>query len=299
MKIMSPLAMRSMRARFDEKAERYVDAIVKKGAFDGLHDLVEPYIIDVFPETVGININPDTVLLFGDLNFNANGPFNDLYRAAYKNVEKYLPDFEKSFQRESTIPGGMAAQLYEAEDAGVFDKGTALGFVRVLFRGGFDTTIAGATTALYQLSQNPDAWAWLKQNPDKAMLAFDEALRYTSPFRVSHRVTLEGGCELSGRRLAGDTKVAVFMGAANRDPEKWKNPEKFDLQRADIPGHLAFGSGVHKCIGLLLAKYEVESLLKAFVKRVKAIEFTGTEPPSYRRINTLRTMKSVPLRAIV
>lgn len=299
MKIMSPVAMRGMRARFDQKADKFVDAIVEKGSFDGLHDLVEPYIMDVFPQTVGININPKTVLLFGDLNFNANGPANDLYRAAYNNVKEYLPDFEKSFQRESMVPGGMGAQLYEAEDAGIFDKGTALGFVRVMFRGGFDTTIAGATAALYQLSQNPEEWAWLRENPDKAMLAFDEALRHNSPFRVSHRVTLADGCEFAGHKLAGDTKVAIFMGAANRDPRKWPEPDKYDLRRDDINAHLAFGNGAHKCIGLLLAKYESEALLKALAKRVKSIEFTGSEPPTYKRINTLRTVKDLPMRVTV
>ena len=295
-KIMSPAVMRSMRARFDERAAHFVDSMIRRGNFDGLHDLVEPYIMDVFPATVGIKINPETVLLFGDLNFNANGPFNDLYTAAYQNVAKHLPDFEKSFQRESMIPGGLGAQLYEAEDAGVFDKGTALGFVRVLFRGGFDTTIAGIVSALYQLSQNPDQWAWLKAGPDKSMLALDEALRHTSPFRVSHRITLQDGCELSGHRLAPESKVAIFMGAANRDPLHWKNPERFDLQREGINDHLAFGHGAHKCLGLLLAKYEAEALLKALVTRVSSITYTASEPPSYKRINTLRTVKSLPLR---
>ena len=296
LKIMSPTAMREARSRFDRKAEEYVEQVIAKGTFDGVHELVEPYIIDVFPDTVGIKVNPETVLLFGDLNFNANGPFNDLYRAAFARVEKYLPEFEESFKRHNMIPGGMGAQMYEAEDAGIFAKGTAIGFVRVLFRGGFDTTIAGITAALYQLTQNHEAWDWMRANPEKSMLAFDEALRHVSPFRVSHRVTIEKGCELGGVQLEGDKKVGIFMGAANRDPRKWRDPQKFDLQRADLSSHLAFGAGAHKCIGLLVAKYEAEALLKALVRRASRLEFLGAEPPSYKRINTLRTMKALPLR---
>jgi cytochrome P450 len=297
MKILSPAAMRGHRPRFEAKANEYVDRVIRMGSFDGVHDLVEPFILDVFPETVGIKINPETVLLFGDLNFNANGPLNDLYREAYKRVEKHLPTFEESFRRENMTPGGVGAQLYEAEDAGIFDPGTAFGFVRVLFRGGFDTTIAGINGALYGLSQNPEAWNWLKQNPDKALNAFDEALRHVSPFRVSHRVTIPEGCEFAGVRLDGDRKVGIYMEAANRDPRKWPESDKYDIQRANITDHLAFGHGAHKCIGLLVARYEAEALIKAVVTRMGRLEFAAPEAVSYKRINTLRTLKALPLRA--
>lgn len=295
LKILSPTALRAMRTRFDERAEAHVARIVEQGRFDGVHDLVEPYILDVFPETVGIRINPETVLLFGDLNFNANGPFNDLYRAALARVEKHLPAFEESFRRHNMVPGGMGAQMYEFEDDGRFEPGTAFGFVRVLFRGGFDTTIAGLNGALLQLSRQPDTWAWLRANPEKALLAFDESLRHISPFRVSHRVTIPAGCDFGGVRLEGDQKVAIFMAAANRDPRKWTAPDLYDIHREGLADHLAFGHGAHKCIGLLLAKYEAEALLKAMLRRIPRLEFSGTGPVAYKRINTLRTLTDLPL----
>lgn len=297
LKILSPTALRAMRARFDERAEVHVARVLAQGRFDGVHDLVEPYILDVFPETVGIRINPETVLLFGDLNFNANGPFNDLYRAALARVSPHLPAFEESFKRHNMVPGGMGAQMYDFEDQGLFDPGTAFGFVRVLFRGGFDTTIAGLNGALLQLSRQPETWDWLRAHPEKAMLAFDEALRHISPFRVSHRVTVPEGCELAGLRLEGDQKVAIFMAAANRDPRKWARPEVYDLQREGLADHLAFGHGAHKCIGLLLAKYEAEALLKAMLRRIPRLDFAGSEPVAYKRINTLRTLTALPLTA--
>ncbi len=298
MKIMSPVALRGMRERFDARADAIVDTVLQRGGFDAVHDLVEPYILDVFPPTVGITIDPETVLLFGDLNFNANGPFNDLYRGALARVEKHLPAFEDSFRRENMIPGGMGAQMYEYEDKGLFDEGTAFAFVRVLFRGGFDTTIAGLGSALLQLSQQPDTWAWLRANPDRALLAFDEALRHISPFRVSHRVTIPEGCELAGVRLEGDQKMAIFMAAANRDPRKWENPEAFDIHREGLNDHLAFGHGAHKCIGLLLARYEAEALLKAMLRRIERLELAADgAAANYKRINTLRTLAALPVTA--
>lgn len=297
MKILSPPAIRAMRDRFEEHAGVFVNRMLERGSFDGVHDLVEPYILDVFPTTVGIKINPETVLMFGDLNFNANGPFNDLYREARARVDPYLPDFEESFKRHNMVPGGMGEQMYAFEDRGIFDPGTAFAFVRVLFRGGFDTTIAGINGALLQLSQQPETWDWLRAHPEKAGLAFDEALRHISPFRVSHRVTVPQGCELAGLRLEGDQKICMFMESANRDPRKWADPDVFDIHRDHLNDHLAFGYGAHKCIGLLLAKYEAEALLKAMLKRISRLEFSGEGPVSYKRINTLRTLKALPLHA--
>jgi cytochrome P450 len=296
MKIMSPVVLRGLKSSYEQKAEELVDKIVERGSFDGMHDLVEPYILSVFPQTVGIRINPETVLLFGDLNFNANGPFNQLYKDAYKKVEGYLPEFEEAFRRHNMLPGGMGAQIYDAEDAGVFKPGTAIGFVRVLFRGGFDTTIAGIGATLYQLAQSPEAWQELRAKPDNVLLAFDEALRHTSPARVMHRVTVDGGCELSGVRLEGDVKVGAYIAAGNRDPRKWEDPEKFDMHRKGLSKHLAFGAGATKCLGLVISRFEAEALLKALVRRVKTLELAGNERPNYRRINTLRTLESLPLR---
>jgi cytochrome P450 len=299
MKIMSPALLRKVKSMFEQKAEELVDKIIEKSSFDGVHDLVEPYILSVFPATVGINVNPETVLLFGNLNFNANGPFNELYRESYKKVEEYLPEFEASFQRRNLVPGGMAEQIYEAEDAGDFKRGTAIAFVRVLFRAGFDTTIAGIAAALHQLAQSPESWEALRARPETAASAFDEALRHGSPARVMHRVTIMQGCEFHGVRLEGDVKVGAYIAAANLDPRKWENPEKFEMQREGLTKHLAFGAGPTKCLGLLISKYEAEAMLKALAKRVKTIELVGSEPLTYRRINTLRTLESLPLRITV
>ena len=298
MKIMSPMVVRGMRGRFAERAEELVGKVLEMRNFDGMSDLAAPYIINVFPDTVGIKVNPENVLRFGELNFNANGPQNELYWKAYERVKPLLPEFEESFRRPNLVPGGMGSKIYEAEDAGIFKPGTAFSFVRVFFRAGFDTTIAGIGAALYEMAKDSAAWDALAENPEKAFAVFDEGLRHGSPARVMHRVTVSEGCELSGIRLEGDVKVGAYIAAANRDPRKWKNPDKFDIDREELTTHVAFGAGPTKCIGLLLARYEAEALLKALVKRVKRIELTDDRPLTYHHINTLRTPVSLPLRVI-
>jgi len=296
LKIFSPVVLRTMKGTFEQEAEKLVDKMIDLREFDGVHDLVEPYILGVFPQTVGIRINPATVLLFGALNFNANGPLNDLYKAARKNVEPYLPEFEAAFRRENVVPGGMGAQIYDAEESGIFRPGTAVAFVRVLFRAGFDTTIAGIGATLYYLARSRAAWDALRANPEGVFAAFDEALRVVSPARVMHRVTVSQGCELSGMKLQGDVKVGAYIAAANLDPRKYPEPDQYDMKRAGLANHLAFGTGPTKCLGLLLSKYEAEAILKVLARRVKTLELLSDEHPGFRRINTLRTLKSLPLR---
>jgi hypothetical protein len=102
--------------------------------------------------------------------------------------------------------------------------------------------------------------------------------------------------ELGGYRLEPDTKVAMFFGAANRDPRQWPEPDKYDVTRPTAGIHLAFGGGVHVCIGQMIARTEAEAILGALVKRVTRIELTG--PPVVRLVNTLRTLDRLPIRLI-
>src|SRR3546814_14943951 len=95
------------------------------------------------------------VIKFGDLNFNANGPQNELYWRAHEAVAPYLPVFERAFQRESMTPGGIGEQIYNAERDGIFPEGTALGLFRVMFLCGLATSIAGISAALLPLALTP------------------------------------------------------------------------------------------------------------------------------------------------
>ena len=91
-----------------------------------------------------------------------------------------------------------------------------------------------------------------------------------------------------------DTKVGYYPGAANRDPRKWTDPEKFDIARPVLGVHRAFGVGSHICIGQMIARLEAECMLGAIIRRAKTIAPAGV--PSYRLVNTLRTFDSLPVR---
>jgi hypothetical protein len=214
-------------------------------------------------------------------------------------MEKTAPIMEwyaQVQQREHMLPGGFGEKIYQAEDAGEFDAGTAPLHVRTFFRAGVDTTMAGIGSTLKLLAENPDQLALVKQDPAKWIKgAFEEALRLESPAQVMFRTTTQD-VELGGVKLRADTKVGYHMGAANRDPRQWKDPDRFDVTRQTAGVHRAFGHGAHVCIGQMIARLEAESLLGALLRRVRAIEAAG--PARWRPVNTLRTLDTLPLRLV-
>jgi len=95
--------------------------------------------------------------------------------------------------------------------------------------------------------------------------------------------------------VPADTKVLCFLAGANRDPRKWPDPDRYDIGRRPS-GHMAFGSGIHGCVGQAIARLEGEVVLAAIARRVKAIEVAG--PHTRRLNNTLRALGTLPLRLV-
>ena len=116
----------------------------------------------------------------------------------------------------------------------------------------------GSARRCAALAHNPDEFAQLRPDP-KARAAFEEALRLESPVQTFFRTTTRD-VELGGAAVPEGAKVLMLLGAANRDPRKWPHADRYDIDRATT-GHVAFGGGVHMCVGQLLARLEGETLL--------------------------------------
>lgn len=291
-KVLSPLVVKTWKEKFAARAEEIADQVVAKGRVDGVADISEAFVLDVFPSVLGVDVPPDRIKMTGELNFNQIGPNNARTAAALERAAPIMDWYAKVLGREYMLPGGFGEKIYQAEDAGDFDKGTAPFHVRTFFRAGVDTTMAGIGSTLKLLAENPDQFALVKANPALIKGAFEEALRLESPAQIMFRITV-GEVELGGVRLRADTKVGYQIGAANRDPRQWTDPDRFDVTRATTGVHRAFGVGVHACIGQMIARLEAESILGALIRRVSAIEPAG--PARWRPVNTLRTLDVLPL----
>ena len=117
-------------------------------------------------------------------------------------------------------------------------------------------------------------------------------LRFESPVQTFFR-TATRAVEIDGTRIPGREKVLLFLAAANRDPRRWDDPDRFDIARR-ARGHLGFGAGIHACVGRMLARLEAEVLLGELARRVETIELAGE--PVRKLNNTLRGLTSLPVQ---
>lgn len=291
MRVLSPPMIRSWRPMFDAVAQVHVERALEMGDINGM-DFVEGYLFDAFPKAMGIRFDPEAIRAIGFMTFNQTGPRNALYEAGMRAGEPYLRWFAESCERQNVVPGSFADKMFEAEEAGELHPGGAANIVRTFIRAGTDSTLSGLTTAMRELARNPDQWALLKARPALVRNVLDEALRMEPPTHILFRAT-NTDVELAGYRLKDNTKIAALFGGANHDPRQWDRPDAFDLTRNSAGVHLAFGTGIHNCIGQNIARLEAESLLMAMIGRVRSISLTG--PTHYRLFNAMRLQDVVPL----
>jgi cytochrome P450 len=294
-RILSPKAVAQIRQSFAAVAEEMVDRCIEQGDIDGIHDLAQPYPLKVFPDAVGLeDEGRENLLVYGDMVFNSMGPRNELLA---KSTERMIPVTQWIMDhcaRDMLRPGGFGDQIYQAADAGEIDVKQAAMLVRSFLSAGVDTTINGLGNALFCLAHHPEQYARLNAEPAKARSAFEESLRYESTAQTFFR-TSNQSCDVAGHTIPENTKVLCMLASANRDPRKWENPEKFDIERRAI-GHMAFGTGIHGCVGQVVARIEGELVLSAIARKVKRIEVTADH--TRRLNNTLRALDTLPLRFV-
>jgi hypothetical protein len=195
-------------------------------------------------------------------------------------------------QRDQLAPQGFGAEIHATVDSGELTAEEAPLVVRSLLTAGVDTTVNGIGAALYCLARFPQQWRRLRADPSLARAAFEEAVRFESPVQTFFRTTTRA-VHIGDVGIDEGQKVLMFLGAANRDPRHWEQPDQYDITRRTI-GHVGFGAGIHMCVGQMLARLEGEVVLAALARRVDSIEITGE--PRRRYNNTLRGLSSLPIR---
>jgi cytochrome P450 len=230
--------------------------------------------------------NRHFLLPYGNMVFNSFGPRNEFFETAVGDAEPVLAWLQRQMQRDAFAPGGFGAAIHAAAEAGELAEEEAPLVARSLLSAGVDTTVSGIGAAVYCLARFPDQFARLRADPSLARAAFEEAMRYESPVQTFFRTTTRT-VAIGGIPLDEGEKVLMFLGAANRDPRHWERPEDYDITRRVVE-HVGFGSGIHQCVGQLLARLEGECVLSALARKAASIEITG--PPRRRYNNTLRAL---------
>lgn len=293
-RVLSPVTMRDLREGFAEAAEALIAGLVGR-EIDGIADLAQAFPLSVFPDRIGLRREGREHLLpYAGLAFNAFGPDNALRREAMARAQPHIAWVTEQCRRENLSPDGIGARIHAAADTGEITADEATLLVRSLLTAGIDTTVNGIGAALYSLARFPAQFAALRADPTLARNAFEEAVRFESPVQTFFRTTTRA-VELAGATIPAGAKVLMFLASANRDPRRWDDPDRYDITRK-TSGHVGFGSGIHMCVGQLLARLEGEVVLQALARHATVIQITGAPRRAYN--NTLRGLDSLPLRII-
>jgi cytochrome P450 len=290
--VLSPTVMKGLRERFAAAAEARVDALLESRSFDAIEDLAEAYPLSIFPDALGLRPEGREHLLpYASLVFNAFGPPNQLRQEAMERSAPHQAYIAEQCQRDNLTPGAIGACIHAQVDEGKITASEAPLLVRSLLSAGLDTTVNGIGAAVYCLARFPDQWQALRNDLTLARNAFEEAVRFESPVQTFFRTTTRE-VELGGMAIGEGEKVLMFLAAANRDPRRWDKPDSYDIKRRTT-GHVGYGSGIHMCVGQLVARLEGEAMLTALARRVASIEISGE--PQRRFNNTLRGLDSLPV----
>jgi pimeloyl-[acyl-carrier protein] synthase len=162
----------------------------------------------------------------------------------------------------------------------------------LLLFAGYETTINLLGNGMLALLRHPDQWEKLKADPSLVKPAVEELLRYDSPVQMNWRWVMED-TELAGQQLKRGQGIFAVFGAANRDPARFPNPSTLDITREPNP-HIAFGSGIHFCLGAPLARMEGQIAFATLARRLPNLKLVD-EQPAYRNMRIFRGLEALPV----
>jgi pimeloyl-[acyl-carrier protein] synthase len=191
--------------------------------------------------------------------------------------------------RDDLLSALIAAEEHEER----LTQEELIGLCILIFIAGHETTQNLIGNGLLALLRNPDQLARLRSDPSLTRNAIEELLRYDSPVQLTGRSALTD-IEVGGKTIKKGQEAVVLLGAGNRDPTVFDNPDQLDITR-DKVSVLSFGGGVHFCLGAPLARLEGQLAFRALLERFPKLEL-ATDAPEFRETLTLRGLKSLPVR---
>jgi cytochrome P450 len=298
----SPGRVAVLRSHIREIVNRLLDEAEGKRQLDIIRDIAEPLPGIVTAEMLGVpesdrvqlkNWSADFAEMLGNFQHNPEHASRML-----KTVEDMTAYFRETVRRMQEHPReGLVHSLMTAEVNG--DRLTEEEVVAnsiVTMVGGQETTTNLIGNGMLTLLRNADQMRRLQQDPSLIPSGVEEMLRYESPSQHTGRIAPED-VELGGRLIRKGQAVMAVMAAANRDPERFSDPDRFDIARKDNR-HLAFGYAAHFCFGAALARVEGQEVFEAITRRVSDLELIPG-PLVWRNNLGLRGLIALPVKCRV
>jgi pimeloyl-[acyl-carrier protein] synthase len=297
-KAFTPRTVERLRPRVEAIAAEILDRIDGGDGFDLVRDFAYPLPVIVIAEMLGVPAADraafqqwSAVLVRG-----LDPLVSDEEQEVVFDARDALLDYLRGvlMQRRREPQDDMLTSLIAAEENGdIFSEGELLAMCNLLLVAGHETTVNLLGNGALALLENPDQLDRLRRDPDLVGTAVDELLRYTSPVQWTGRVAA-AEIELGGRTIQPPQSVIGILGAANRDPQVFPDPDRLDLGRHPNP-HVAFGRGIHFCLGAPLAHLEAEVAMPMLLERFPRLRMAGK--PEQRPTWVLRGLRRLPVAA--
>jgi cytochrome P450 len=278
----SPAAVEALRPKVEEIVERMLEPLEEGAEVELMHEFANPMPVRIISELLGVpqvlhdrfvNWSRAVALFRGSPN-----PTVEQARGA-QDALLALTDFfrETVAERKRHKGDDLISLLIDIEEEGeVLTEEELYAQCIALLFAGHETTRNLIGNGMYTLLQHPEETAELREKPEMIRTAVEELLRYESPVQFTARV-LKEDIEICGQRIPKKWSILCMLGAANRDPKRFKEPNKLDLKRLNNQ-HLAFSAGPHACIGGQLARLEGQIAILNLVQRFPKMKLTGPRP---------------------
>jgi cytochrome P450 len=291
----TPRRMDGYRVLVESAISRLLDSAANEGEFDVMAGYAAPLPITVMTNLLGLPNDSEKFRRIGSTIARAlDGVWSLKQARTLAGADAELREvFDELMVRRAVEPGDDLVSALVAEQG---DKITAaeLGpLVRLLLIAGFETTVNAIGSGMRWLLNDRDQWELLVKEPERAPAVAEEVLRFEPPVQQAVRVALTE-TEVAGFPIRKNQWIIPVLAAANRDPEVYPEPNRFDITRESPAEHLAFSGGIHYCLGSPLARMELAMALRALAERFPDLRPAG--PVEMRPGTTLRGPLRVPVK---
>lgn len=292
-----PRAVESLRSMVSARVDVAVRDLARRGGMDVIGDFAYPLPVAVFNEMLGL---PDedapqvrlwiaavARMLDPVISDDEHGRCTALMNEMYD----YL-DGQIEAKRRAPAADVLTALVQAEEDGDRLTRDELVAQVVTLYVAGHEPTMSLIGNGLLALLRHPEQLALVRARPDLLPNAVNELLRYDGPNQFVRRIAVRSHT-LGGRTIASGDVIYAAVGAANRDPARWDDPDAVHVDRPDAAHHVQFGSGIHHCLGAHLARLQAEVALGALLFRLDALALAGDPVWSERMV--IRGLQHLPI----
>src|SRR5215217_909708 len=297
-KAFTPRLIERMRGRVQAITDALLDTVEGQGEMDLIDDYAFPLPVTVIAELLGVpSEDRDRFRQWSDAAVSGNATQEYMEKILIPHMQAFTDYLLAMFEEKRKNPeDDLVSALVQAEEAGdKLSEDELLGMVFLLLVAGHETTVNLIGNGVLALLKHPDQLRKLKDDPSLIKLAVEELLRYDGPVETSTERFAREDVDMDGTVIPRGEMVLVVLAAADHDPERFSDPDDLDITRTDNR-HLAFGKGIHHCLGAPLARMEGQIAISTLLRRMPNLRLK--EPPeslSWRPGMILRGLRGLPV----